>query len=59
LFETAQLYQLRLSFTNFTTEQLSLRVGEVDDFVWLSDQLQLHKNKILVGIASYGLVMML
>jgi hypothetical protein len=59
LFETAQLYQLQLSFTNFTTEQLSLRVGEVDDFVWLSDQLQLHKNKILVGIASYGLVMML
>jgi hypothetical protein len=37
-----------LSFTNFTTEQLTLRVGKVDGFVWLSDQLQLYKNEILV-----------
>jgi hypothetical protein len=40
-----------LSFTNFTTEQLTLRVGEVDGSVWLSDQLQLYKNEILVKIA--------
>jgi hypothetical protein len=38
LFGTAQLYELQLSFTNFTTEQLSLRVGEVDGCVWLADQ---------------------
>jgi hypothetical protein len=30
LFETTQLYQLQL---NFTTEQLSLRVGELDGSV--------------------------
>jgi hypothetical protein len=40
-----------LSFTNFTTEQLTLRVGEVDGSVWLSDQLELYKNEILVKIA--------
>ncbi|WP_428028748.1 hypothetical protein, partial [Arcobacter sp.] len=56
---TASLYKIQLSFTNFTTERLSLRVGEVDDFVSLSDQLQLHENEILVGIAPYALEMML
>jgi hypothetical protein len=44
-----------LSFTNFTIEQFSLKVGEVDDSVWLSDQLQLHENKIFVKIALYAL----
>jgi hypothetical protein len=56
LFGTPQLHQLQLSFT---TEQLSLRVGEVVGSVWLSDQLQLQENKILVGIASYVLGMLL
>jgi hypothetical protein len=33
LFGTVQFYQLQPSFTNFITEQLSLRVGEVDGSV--------------------------
>jgi hypothetical protein len=57
LFGTAQLHQLQLSFTNFTIEQLILRVGEVDDSIWLSDQLQFHKNEILMRIAPYDLKM--
>jgi hypothetical protein len=36
-FGTVSLHEIQLSFTNFTTEQLSLRVGEVDGSVWLSD----------------------
>jgi hypothetical protein len=59
LFGTPQLHQLQLSFISLTTEQLSLRVGEVVGSVWLSDQLQLQENKILVGIASYVLGMLL
>jgi hypothetical protein len=59
LFGTAPFHEIQLSFTNFTTEQLNLRVGKVDDSVWLSDWLQLHENEILVGIAPYALEMML
>jgi hypothetical protein len=58
-FGTASLHEIQLSFTNFTIEQFSLRVGEVNGSVWLSDQLQLHKNEILVRIASYALEIML
>jgi hypothetical protein len=47
-----------LSFTNFNTEQLSLKVGEVDSSVWLSGQLQFHENKILVEIILYALEIM-
>jgi hypothetical protein len=57
LFETAQLHQLQLSFTNFTIEQLILRVDEIDDSIWLSDQLQFHENEILMRIAPYDLKM--
>jgi hypothetical protein len=45
------------SFTNFITEQFSLRVGKVDDSILLSDQLQIHKNEILVRIMPYALKM--
>jgi hypothetical protein len=47
-----------LSFTNFNTEQLSLKVGEVDSSVLLSGQLQFHENKILVEIILYALEIM-
>jgi hypothetical protein len=57
LFKTAQLHQLQLSFTNFTIEQLILRVDEIDDSIWLSDQLQFHENEILMRIAPYDLKM--
>jgi hypothetical protein len=53
LFGTSQLHNLQLHFTNFTTEQLSLNVGKVDDSIWLLDQHQLHENKFLVGITPY------
>jgi hypothetical protein len=55
MFGTTQLHELQLRFTNFTTEQFSLRVGEGDDCVWLADQLQFHENEILVGLAPYTL----
>jgi hypothetical protein len=48
-----------LSFINFITEQLSFRVDEVDSSIWLSDQLQVRKNEILVGFVPYTLGMML
>jgi hypothetical protein len=32
-----------------------LRVDKVDYSVWLANQLQLHKNKILMGIIPYAL----
>jgi hypothetical protein len=57
LFETAQLHQLQLSFTNLTIEQLILRVDKIDDSIWLSDQLQFHENEILMRIAPYDLKM--
>jgi hypothetical protein len=37
--------------------QLSLRVDIVDCFVWQTDQLQLQKNEILVGIDHYAIEM--
>jgi hypothetical protein len=55
LFETASLYKTQLNFTNFIMNQLSLRVDIVDCFVWQTDQLQLQKNEILVGIAHYAI----
>jgi hypothetical protein len=39
-------------------KQLSLRVGRVGCSVWLAAQLQLHENKILVGIIPIALEMM-
>jgi hypothetical protein len=44
---------LRLfNFTNFIIEQFNLKV---DSSIWLSDQLQLHENKISVKIILYAL----
>jgi hypothetical protein len=36
-------------------KQLRLRVSRVDYSVWLADQLQLHKNEILMKIVPYAL----
>jgi hypothetical protein len=39
-------------------KQLMLRVNKVGCSVWLAEQLQLHKNDILVGIIPITLEMM-
>jgi hypothetical protein len=52
------IFDSQSSFTNFNTEQLSLKVGEVDSSVWLSGQFQFHENKIVVEIILYALEIM-
>jgi hypothetical protein len=54
-FDSTSLNKIQLSFTNFHMNQLRLRVDRVGYFVWLVEQLQLHKNEILVGIISSAL----
>jgi hypothetical protein len=39
LFGTAQLYEMQLSFTNFTTEELTFEIAEFFRSVWLTAQL--------------------
>jgi hypothetical protein len=58
LFGTVSLHKTQLSSVNFIMKQLNLKVGKVNYFVWLAYQLQLHKNKILVGIVPYAIEMM-
>jgi hypothetical protein len=57
-FETVSLHKTQLSSINFIMKQLNLKVGKVNYFVWLAYQLQLHKNKILIGIVPYAIEMM-
>jgi hypothetical protein len=51
VFGTDSFHQTQVSFNDLIIELLNLRVGG-------SPQLQLQKNKILVGIVPYAIEMM-
>jgi hypothetical protein len=55
VFGTDSFHQTQVSFNDLIIELLNLRVG---GSIWLSPQLQLQKNKILVGIVPYAIEMM-